>query len=86
MNAKGLYEINFQFEFNEFSYLEVIEGKVDSTYIDDKIVLLGKNATETGDYLPTPISNRYQGTKLLASAIQTLIEWAQSLKVDNVNR
>ena len=74
LNARGLHEINFQFEFKEFSYLEVIEGKVDRKVIDNRIILLGFNATGTGDYLPTPASKRYHGTKLLASAVQTLMD------------
>jgi len=73
-NKHGQFDINFEYSFNTFSFIDVIQQNIDKKYINDKIVFIGINATGTGDYLPTKKSLRTHGLELCACATQTIID------------
>lgn len=68
-------KINFNYSFNEFSFIDAANKKIEKGQLNNKIILVGNQATGAGDYLPVEISNRFQATKLVACAVQTLQDW-----------
>jgi len=51
--------------FRHFSYSDVIEGNVDTSYLKDKVIFVGASATGLGDVLATPVG-RMPGVELNA--------------------
>ena len=73
LNETGFIKINFNYSFKKFSYVSVIKGDVDSSLINNKIIIVGKNAIGLSVKFPTKVSLQFNGSELVACATQTLL-------------
>ncbi|MDH3975493.1 MAG: adenylate/guanylate cyclase domain-containing protein [Deltaproteobacteria bacterium] len=66
--------VNFHKHVNEISALDVIEGTVDPSYFEKKIVLIGPTEIGIYDVRPTPIDTLTPGVYLHYNAVLNLLD------------
>ena len=61
LNEKGFIRLNFykKEQYNIISFLDVAQGKIDESYFQNKIVILGITEIGSGDVASTPIGRLY---------------------------
>jgi adenylate cyclase len=59
--------------FQTVSFVDVINGNVDSKFFDDKLAIVGTTATGLGDSFWTPLGVKLNGVEIHASAINTIL-------------
>jgi adenylate cyclase len=69
-NPRGAGEI---VNFRTISFVDVLNGEVDSSVFEDKIVLIGSEASGLGDTFWTPMGLMMNGVEIHASAIHTIL-------------
>ncbi len=63
--------------FQQYSYLDVLEGRVGEEQLQNKIVLIGATAAGMGDAVSTPVSGHHQrmsGVELNANVVASLLD------------
>lgn len=78
VEGDNLLRINYSTSFTElthYSYVDVLNGKVPSQLLNDKVVLIGATAKNLHDERLTPISNEnVPGVYIHANAINTVLQ------------
>ena len=69
----GYYVPSLVYEFDTFSYEDILNATVDKRYIDGRIILLGIDATGIKKTFPTSKDLRFETTKYLANTVESLL-------------
>lgn len=77
INDSGLFFINYNYNFKEFSFIDIVNKTVPPTKIKNKIVIIGNRATGIGDYHPTSKSLKTYGSFMIGCSILTLLDFAE---------
>jgi CHASE2 domain-containing sensor protein len=73
-DKNGWFEIDFDHEFDKYSYHDILNKKVQKEMIDQRIILFGIDYPELEDYLQVDRYKAITGVELIANATQTLID------------
>ena len=70
----GWFEIDFNHDFDIYSYHDILERKAPKALVDQRIVLLGLDIPAVESYLNIGKKERIPGVEVIANATQTLID------------
>ncbi|CCK78938.1 CHASE2 domain-containing protein [Desulfobacula toluolica] len=76
-DASGAVHLDFyglENSFARFSIADIIEGRIPSAELKDKIVIIGGMATGLGDIWPTPLSSEIPGVLIQATFLDNILQ------------